>query len=211
VNEIALAGKIIDFYTDQLKSFGSTAQGVGWKNDGAQLVRFSQLVKVIQSKNNFTINDLGCGAGRLYNYLQTENYEPIMYRGYDILEEMITLAKSTLPSNNEITLTRIHAASEMEIADYTVASGIFNVKFDADSSDWLNHIIATIESMDAKSARGFAFNVLTKYSDSELMQPYLYYADPLYLFDYCKRNFSKNVALLHDYHQFDFTLIVRKA
>ena len=38
----------------------------------------------------------------------------------------------------------------------------------------------------------------------------LYYADPLDLFDYCKRNFSKNVALLHDYRLYDFTLIVRK-
>ncbi|MBM3138043.1 MAG: class I SAM-dependent methyltransferase, partial [Chloroflexi bacterium] len=30
------------------------------------------------------------------------------------------------------------------------------------------------------------------------------------LFDYCKVNFSKNVALLHDYKLYDFTIIVRK-
>ena len=39
----------------------------------------------------------------------------------------------------------------------------------------------------------------------------LYYADPCALFDYCKRNFSRNVALLHDYKIYDFTLIVRKS
>ena len=38
----------------------------------------------------------------------------------------------------------------------------------------------------------------------------LYYADPMYLFDYCKRHFAKDVALLHDYSLYDFTLIVRK-
>ncbi len=27
------------------------------------------------------------------------------------------------------------------------------------------------------------------------MQPHLYYSDPLYLFDYCKRNFSKDGSL----------------
>jgi len=42
------------------------------------------------------------------------------------------------------------------------------------------------------------------------MRPDLYYADPLFLFDFCKQNFSKNVALLHDYRLYDFTLIVRK-
>jgi hypothetical protein len=42
------------------------------------------------------------------------------------------------------------------------------------------------------------------------MRDDLYYADPLFLFDYCKRNFAKNVALLHDYRIYDFTIIVRK-
>jgi hypothetical protein len=64
--------------------------------------------------------------------------------------------------------------------------------------------------MNEKSKAGFAFNVLTKYSDVEFMRKELYYADPCFLFDYCKRAFSKNVALLHDYNQYDFTLIVRK-
>jgi hypothetical protein len=42
------------------------------------------------------------------------------------------------------------------------------------------------------------------------MKPELYYADPLFMFDHCKKKFSKNVALLHDYEEFDFTIIVRK-
>ena len=60
------------------------------------------------------------------------------------------------------------------------------------------------------SRKGFASNFLTKYSDANKMQADLYYADPLYLFDYCKRIFSKNVALLHDYRIYDFTILVRK-
>ena len=42
------------------------------------------------------------------------------------------------------------------------------------------------------------------------MRADLYYADPCFLFDYCKRNFAKDVAILHDYSLYDFTLIVRK-
>jgi hypothetical protein len=64
--------------------------------------------------------------------------------------------------------------------------------------------------MHEKSSKGFAFNALTKYSDEDKMQDYLFYSDPLYLFDYCKKHFSRNVALLHDYNQYDFTILVRK-
>ena len=42
------------------------------------------------------------------------------------------------------------------------------------------------------------------------MRPYLYYADPLFLFDYCKKKYSKSVALLHDYGLYEFTILVRK-
>jgi hypothetical protein len=54
--------------------------------------------------------------------------------------------------------------------------------------------------------------MLTKYSDAERMagRPDLFYGDPLFFFDFCKRNFSRNVALLHDYGLYDFTIIVRK-
>jgi len=52
--------------------------------------------------------------------------------------------------------------------------------------------------------------MLTKYPDAARMRSDLYYADPGFFFDYCKRNFSRNVALLHDYNLYDFTILVRK-
>jgi hypothetical protein len=64
--------------------------------------------------------------------------------------------------------------------------------------------------MNDLAIRGMAFNFLTKYSDAEFMRPDLYYADPCFFFDYCKKNFSKNVALLHDYKIYDFTILIRK-
>jgi len=63
--------------------------------------------------------------------------------------------------------------------------------------------------MNQKSKRGFSFNMLTKYSDKEYMRDDLYYADPLFILDFCKRNFSKNVSLLHDYGLYEFTILVR--
>ena len=71
-------------------------------------------------------------------------------------------------------------------------------------------MLGVLDEFNQLSRRGFSSNFLTKYSDADKMRPDLYYADPLFLFDYCKRNFSKNIALLHDYDLYDFTLLVRK-
>jgi hypothetical protein len=59
------------------------------------------------------------------------------------------------------------------------------------------------------SRRGIAFNMLTSYSDPERITPRLHYADPCEMFDWCKRELSRHVALLHDYGLWEFTMIVR--
>jgi hypothetical protein len=37
----------------------------------------------------------------------------------------------------------------------------------------------------------------------------LYYGDPLFFFDHCKRTFSRTVTLLHDYPLYEWTIHVR--
>jgi hypothetical protein len=64
--------------------------------------------------------------------------------------------------------------------------------------------------MDRAGRKGFAFNCLTSYSDPERMRDDLYYGDPCYYFDLCKRLYSPQVSLLHDYGLWEFTIIVRK-
>jgi len=64
--------------------------------------------------------------------------------------------------------------------------------------------------MNEYCEKGFSFNCLTSYSDDDKMKDYLYYANPMELFDLCKRKYSRNVALLHDYDLYEFTILVRK-
>jgi cyclopropane fatty-acyl-phospholipid synthase-like methyltransferase len=206
---VALSDPIVQFYKDKLDEFGASAKGVGWKDREAQFTRFEQLCKVISTTQNFSVNDLGCGTAAMFSFFKNR-YSDFRYFGYDILEEMISVAKK-MEENAEATLLKtITEASEMEEADYSVASGIFNVRYSFSNKKWLEYIKHTVTVLNNKSVKGFAFNALSKYSDLEFMQDYLYYCDPLLLFDFCKKNSSKNVALLHDYNQYDFTIIVRK-
>jgi hypothetical protein len=95
-------------------------------------------------------------------------------------------------------------------ADYAVASGIFNVKLDHRVDTWREFVLHTLATLDSLSTRGFAFNMLSTYSDVEKRREDLFYADPLQMFDACKRRFSPRVSLLHDYPLYEFTIIVRK-
>jgi SAM-dependent methyltransferase len=198
-----------DFYQERLDAHGNSAKGVGWKDEIAQRVRFAQLVKILRADTSFSINDLGCGTGALAEYLHFLKAD-YRYTGYDILPEMIQRAVLSCAHLPNSTFRIVSNAAEMSPADYTLASGLFNLPFGKSAHDWHKHILETISIMNEKSVLGFAFNALTKYSDPHLMRPELCYSDPLLLFDYCKNQFSKNVALLHDYDLYDFTILVRK-
>jgi hypothetical protein len=202
--------EIENFYRSKLTEYGASAQGVGWRDKEAQEVRFRQLLKVIDTSQPFTINDLGCGTGDLLNLLNYQFKDQFTYFGYDGLAEMITLARKQFPESESIKFQHISDYNQMGECDYSVASGIFNVRNKISDQDWQAHIISTITAMSVCSKKGFAFNALTKYSDADKMREDLFYSDPLFLFDYCKKNFSRNVALLHDYGIYDFTILVRK-
>ncbi len=204
---IKILENINHYYTDKIKIYGATPKGVDWNGEESQFVRFEQLSKII-NKDIFSINDIGCGYGKYFEYLQNR-FLNFNYYGFDLSQEMIKNAKS-LYSNKGGGFMQVDNLKNIEKADYSVASGIFSVKMEHNESEWLSYILATLEEMNEKSIKGFSFNMLTKYSEKEYMRDNLYYADPLFIFDYCKRNFSKQVALLHDYGLYEFTILVKK-
>jgi SAM-dependent methyltransferase len=198
---------IRNHYAQQLEKHGATPEGVNWNSESAQIIRFAQLCKVIQTKQEFSLIDYGCGYGALVTYLVGEGYQ-FRYTGYDISQEMVDKAKDLHREASFCNFTT--REDELRTADYCVESGIFNIRFEYDNESWAEHIQATLKKMDGLSYKGFAFNLLTRYTDTNYLRPELYYADPAFFFDYCKNSFSKNVALLHDYDLYDFTVIVRK-
>ena len=99
---------------------------------------------------------------------------------------------------------------DLEPADFALASGIFNVRLDTSLEDWTAYVLHTLERLDSLGGQGFAFNMLTSYSDHDRMRADLYYGDPCFFFDHCKTRYSKQVGLLHDYGLYEFTILVRK-
>ena len=195
------------YYSEKVAEHGPTARGVDWNDAASQELRFEQLLEVCEPAKPFRLNDYGCGYGALAAYLEQRDYD-FTYTGFDISADMVEQARELLRDSARCRF--VVDDSDLEQADYTVASGIFNVKLDAVRGAWEQHALDTLSRLNELSALGFAFNMLTSYSDADRMRDDLYYADPLVIFDHCKRNFSRGVALLHDYGLYEFTIIVRR-
>lgn len=206
-NNTDLLTEVAEYYTSKLAEHGETPRGVDWNGEESQTLRFEQLCKIVDTPNHFSVNDLGCGYGALYDFLSGKN-EGFSYLGVDVSESMIRVAAQRYKDSPSARF--VLSSSPDQAADYGIASGIFNVRLSRSDDEWWSYLEAALDVLDRTSRVGFAFNCLTFYSDADKMRDYLYYADPCVLFDLCKRRYSRNVALLHDYGLYEFTILVRK-
>jgi SAM-dependent methyltransferase len=196
--------RVAEYYTGKLREHGPTHQGVDWNSVESQLLRFEQFLRVVPTGEPVSVLDWGCGYGAFAEYLDDrDGVELAGYTGYDVSEEMVAIARQR--SSWRFTTSR----AELRPADVTVASGVFNVRVDTDEQTWREYTLETIAELATLSRRALGFNLLTSYSDPERMTERLYYGDPSFYFDWCKRNLSRHVALLHDYGLWEFTILVR--
>jgi SAM-dependent methyltransferase len=202
-----LLSEVADYYSSKLAQHGETPRGVDWNGEESQNLRFEQLCKIIEGTDSFSLNDLGCGYGAFYAYA-AQRYPKLAYSGIDVSSDMIRAA--SVRHHGDSHTRFIHGVEPDALADYGVASGIFNVRLGRSDAEWLEYLQTTLDVLARTSREGFAFNCLTSYSDQGKMRDYLYYADPCQLFDLCKRHYSRQVALLHDYGLYEFTILVRK-
>jgi SAM-dependent methyltransferase len=202
-----LRASVDKYYSEKIREFGPTAKGVDWNSGESQAVRFDRLLFVCDLSAPFSINDFGCGYGALVDYMRQRGVS-FQYCGFDLSAAMIEHAESIYGGTPHCAFTCDR--SQLTAADYTVASGLVNVKLHAGDEEWKSYMLETVDELAKLSSKGFAFNALTLYSDREKMRPDLHYADPLFWFDHCKRRYSRFVTLLHDYPLYEFTIIVRK-
>lgn len=176
-----------------------------WNSEASQQIRFRELVRLFEDEPDASVLDYGCGYGALAGYLHARGHRG-PYTGFDFSERMIAAARAR-PAAPGVAFVSVRA--EVRPADYTVASGLFNVRQTTPDEEWRAYMLATIDDIAGCSRRGFGFNVLSTRSDADRRRPDLFYADPQDMFDYCTRRFSRRVALLHDTPLYEFTVLVR--
>lgn len=200
-----LLSQVADYYDDKVRQHGATPRGADWRDAESQELRFAQLAKVMKDETSGSVAEVGCGWGAFPLWAQRRGLD-IDYTGYDIAEGMLQEAKQTCLGLKKARFVKGDKISQS--ADYIVASGIFNVRFEANDSEWLNFAYSTIDNMYSQARRGIAVNFLTSFSDTDRMEDRLFYASPGLVLDHCVRKYGRHVALYHDYGLYEFTVVV---
>ncbi len=200
-----IENRIGEYFDRRLSRHGATAAGAAWATDESQKLRFTKLLEVVDTAERYSVNDYGCGYGALADHL-TAAGASFDYTGYDVSPEMTRAAHERLADRG---FTIVTSPENLPEADYTIASGVFNVKLDATGGDWECLMLETLDRMGAISRRGFAFNCLQRPAEPAERKSELYYADPCAVFEHCRRRFSRRVSLLADYALAEFTVLVR--
>jgi SAM-dependent methyltransferase len=198
--------RVAAYYAGKLREHGTTYQGVDWNSDASQRLRFAQFMRLVPADRRVSVLDWGCGYGALADYLEDLGVDAD-YVGFDVAPEMVGAAKDRAADRPDRRFT--HDRDALHLSDLVFASGIFNVLAETPHDRWTDYTLQTIGELAERARHGLAFNMLTSYSDPERMADRLFYGDPCFYFDWCKRNLSRHVALLHDYGLYEFTIVVR--
>jgi SAM-dependent methyltransferase len=204
-----LFGEVEQYYSKKILTYGATPLGVDWSCRPTQEMRFVQLLKVCEFDAPMLINDIGCGYGALLGFLSKRHRnKTIDYLGVDISAPMIAHAQKRWKNRAGVLFEK--TASGYRTADYSVASGIFNVKLSQSVATWERMIEQTLREMHAKSRRGFSVNFLAPNTAGVPLIQELYRVPPAIWFGYCEQTLDADVELIANYGMREYTLLVRK-
>ncbi len=191
---------VISFYGRMLRMFGDRPESLGWTRNG-QVLHYEALLDIgnIEGKN---ILDFGCGKGDFYRFLR-EKQVCTHYSGFDINEDLITVARKRYPGVC-FRVFDIETDIMEEDFDYIFLCGVFNLKVQGIGQT----VRKTLKTLFGHCKVGLAFNALSSHSPKKDFE--LHYESPGELFSFAVENLSPLVSLRHDRIPYDFTMFVYK-
>ena len=210
---------IARYFDDKIQTFGPNPQGVDWKDERGQILRFNSFETLFRrSQGEFSVIDFGCGYGALVDWLDDRGFK-YSYLGLDISADMVASAKSRLGDKEKVDF-RVFSGergglSALPEADFTVASGTFNVKLDADPKVWQDHVNQTIEALFGSSRKGIAINFLSDFAEDSKRDSKrdskLHYQKSADLCRGGEKPMSRLIRLDHLYSPWEFTFTALKS
>ena len=201
--------QISNIYTKRFNKFQNTPKGVFWNNKLSQDLRLNIILdKIVSNLKNdkFSIADVGCGYGRLYEIIKERNLDKIIeYNGFDINQEFINFCKNKKEfENGQFTVSSF----PLKKADYVIMSGTYNLTPTNNINLWENYIIKNLKSNWNFVGKGMIFNCLIK--EKRIIDKTLYYSELSWIKKMCEENFCNPEVIRHNLLKEDITIILKK-
>ena len=195
------------YYEGRVREFGATPWGVDWTCALTQQLRFVQLMKVAGRRRRFSLNDLGCGYAALLPFVRERYGDRVDYAGVDVAPTMIGQARSLWGGDAAARFDE--GCTLPRVADYSVASGVFNVQLGFGARAWTSFVKDVLLELRRSSRRGFAVNFIEPPRRGVEPLQGLYRTDPAPWVEHCSRAFGAQVKVIEDYGLREFTLLVQ--
>ena len=195
------------YYSSTVEAFGATPRGVDWTCAATQQLRFVQLLRHCDKTSPASINDLGCGYGALLAFCRER--EPdwrLDYLGVDLSGAMVRAARSSWPEEPGVRF--VQGTRCPRVADYSIASGIFNVCGAIARDDWERFIAGTLRELKTASRRAFAVNFMAVLDPGSSGPRELYRTSPDRWTEFCEQELGARTTVIRNYGLREFTLWV---
>lgn len=189
----------------RLADWGATARGVYWRSEDGQRLRFEVLARVFaDDAGPFTVNDLGCGYGAFFDFLAPRFGDRLArFAGTDIAPAMIAQAQERISDPRAVFVRGLAAGED---ADYSFASGTFNMCLKAKPAEWIDYVETSVAHLYDRSLKALAFNML---NGGDKVREGLYYANPERFMAFC-RGLGAKVELVTNYPLDEWTIFARR-
>ena len=201
--------QISNIYDKRFDTFNNTPKGVFWNSKISQDLRLNIILdKILQNakSDEFSIADIGCGYGRLYEIIRERKLDgKVQYHGFDINQKIISFCKNNIDFEN---IKFSISAFPFNKTDYVVMSGTYNLTPTNNISLWEDYIIKNLTSNWKLVQKAMIFNCLIK--EKRKIEKKLYYTELSWIQKICERNFSDPEVIKHNLLKDDITIILKK-
>ena len=201
--------QISSIYNKRFDNYNNTPKGVFWNSKLSQDLRLNiildKMLKISQ-RNDFSISDVGCGYGRLYEIIRDRNLDgKVEYQGFDINQKVINFCK-----NNKDFKNVKFAISTFPInkTDYIVMSGTYNLAPTNNISLWEDYIIKNLKDNWKFVKKAMIFNCLIR--EKKQINKTLYFTELSWIKKICEENFCQPIIIKHQMLKEDITVILKK-
>ncbi len=201
--------EISNIYNKRFDTFNNTPKGVFWNSKLSQDLRLNIILdRILQNakSDQFSIADIGCGYGRLYEIIRERKLDgKVQYHGFDINQKIISYCKNNINFEN---IKFSISAFPLNETDYVVMSGTYNLTPTNNISLWEDYIIKNLTSNWKLVQKAMIFNCLIK--EKRKIEKKLYYTELSWIQKICERNFCDPEVIKHNLLKDDITIILKK-
>ena len=202
--------QISDIYNKRFDIYNNTPKGVFWNSKLSQDLRLNIILdKILNNSKSeiFSIADIGCGYGRLYEIIKERNLDKkIQYYGFDINQNLINFCKNNKDFENvKFAINTFPYKS----TDYIIMSGTYNLTPTNNIFLWEDYMVRNLKNNWKLVKKAMIFNCLVR--EKKEINKALYYTELSWIKSTCENNFGKIQIFKNQLLKDDITIVIKKS